>query len=192
MMLAAKNRGLTLVEMLVVVAILAALLGILLPALTRARSLADRSRCINNLFQIGMGIESASADNGGILPKARYLASPIINADPNPPLSVVLISELRSATDVFHCPGDHGSLYHVCGMSYFYHFVLSGRPVATLHAGYLGWSGPAEIPIVWDADNTVFPSYQGQIVVPRFHDYRVSLFGDWHVDTLADNQTPFF
>jgi len=188
----ADQRGLTLVEMLVVVAILAALLGILLPALTRARTLADRTRCTNNLHALGMAIDSVSQDNGGALPRARFLAAPIINADPNPPLSVVLIGELRAATDVFHCPGDDAYLFTVCGLSYFYNFVLSGRPVATLNAGYLRWSGPSQIPLVWDADNTVFPSYHGQVVVPRFHEARAALFGDWHVDTLPDDQTPFF
>jgi len=184
--------GLTLVEMLVVVAILAAMLGILLPALTRARTLADRSECINHLAAMGLAIDSLTQDQGGALPKARYLAQPIISADPNPPLSVTLIGQLRAQPDVFHCPGDANYLYQYCGLSYFYNFALGGRPLATLNAGYLNRSEPAEIPLLWDADNTVFPTIQGTLAVPRFHEQRNSLFGDFHVDTLADDQTPFF
>ncbi|MFY7894766.1 MAG: type II secretion system protein, partial [Phycisphaerales bacterium] len=43
------RRGLTLIELLVCIAVIAVLLGILLPTLTRARSVANRSLCASNL-----------------------------------------------------------------------------------------------------------------------------------------------
>jgi prepilin-type N-terminal cleavage/methylation domain-containing protein len=48
----ARDAGFTLVEILVVVAILAALAGILLPVLARAREAGRRTRCLANLRQI--------------------------------------------------------------------------------------------------------------------------------------------
>jgi len=63
-----KRNGFTLVELLVVVAIIALLLGILLPALGKAREIARTSVCLSNLKQIGTASVSYAMENGGILP----------------------------------------------------------------------------------------------------------------------------
>jgi len=64
-----RKTGFTLIELLVVMVIIALLVGLLLPALARAKEEARKTQCRSNLRQIGLGIEMYCNDNGGWTPE---------------------------------------------------------------------------------------------------------------------------
>lgn len=66
----------TLVEKLVVIAVIVMLAALLLPVLSRAKAKAQRNACLNNLRQINMGIRMYSDDSNDASPSPGSAASP--------------------------------------------------------------------------------------------------------------------
>lgn len=64
-----RRQGFTLVELLVVIAVVAILAGLLLPVLGRVKGKARDLGCLNNLKQWGVATHIFASDNGDLLPK---------------------------------------------------------------------------------------------------------------------------
>ena len=137
------HRGFTLVEMLVVISVMAILMGLILPAIQRAREAARRIHCVNNLKQIGIALhahESASgkfpASAGTLTRDGSYILQLLphseetalyngINLTDTSAMSVLTNSNttfMYILPSLFICPSDYGP-------------GISGTPPRTNYAG---------------------------------------------------------
>lgn len=67
-----STRGLTLVEVLVILAIIVVLIALLLPAGRSSRGAARRAQCTNNLKQLALGVSNYGLTHGVLPPRGRW------------------------------------------------------------------------------------------------------------------------
>ncbi len=95
----------TLVELLVVVAIISVLAAMLLPALERAQAVAQGASCLSNLRQVGLGSEGYLGDYAGYYVPMYWTAA--YNAwayDPTHGRWFQLLEPYTNSFRVFNCP----------------------------------------------------------------------------------------
>jgi prepilin-type processing-associated H-X9-DG protein/prepilin-type N-terminal cleavage/methylation domain-containing protein len=206
-----RHTAFTLVELLVVISIIALLMGILLPVLSKARRLARSTVCSANMRQMGIALNSYLIESNNRLPDSSCRIS-----DPNK-FWISILSEYVGQQLLFRCPSDRAQ-----------NFVDWNKPLSEQSAD-LRWSSFAlnalldskcprhygkynvvtairkpqhciyvsESPSSWTSADHVHPETwfynidlaKGQVAWDRHLGKSNYLFADGHAETLTIEQT---
>jgi prepilin-type N-terminal cleavage/methylation domain-containing protein/prepilin-type processing-associated H-X9-DG protein len=123
MMQRRKNQAFTLIEILVVIAIISILAAILFPVFARARENARRASCMSNLKQIGLGMMMYVQDYDETFPA---IAMGPAGQEVNWPY---LIQPYTKSTQVFLCPS--APIASVTNGNYGINWIMVNNPATT-------------------------------------------------------------
>lgn len=117
------RRGFSLLDLLVTIAVIALLMGIMLPAMSQVTDLTRRVVCRSNARQVGIGLQSYAEQNRDRLPPSIF-ASALIRGQFRPEEMTTLHTDgprgvwdglgwlyekdFTNAAEVFYCPAQQG------------------------------------------------------------------------------------
>ena len=98
---AKKQAGFTLIEILVVLAIIAILMSFIFPAVSRAKEQANVTKCISNVKQVALALTMYAGDHDDELPAVNQTLKDSWVAE------MIKGSYLKPKSPILHCPSDH-------------------------------------------------------------------------------------
>jgi prepilin-type N-terminal cleavage/methylation domain-containing protein len=146
-----SDKGFTLVELLVVIALIGMLVALLMPALASAKSKDARLTCINNLKQVGLAFRvwegdhndrypmQVAASSGGVNEFLGHSLGSATASVPSrgyaPGMTFMVMSNELSTAKILFCPADNIHSSFATNFSYFDLLYISGVPPPSGNVG---------------------------------------------------------
>lgn len=204
-----RSSGFTLVEMLIVLAIVGILAAILLPVFASVRDASRRTVCASNLRQIGLAMEAYAQDNN-----RRYPVNSINQSPSGQDCGWMFrLEPYVKASKVFECPSADAVQFGATDYSNEYHAGCPAPKVEELDGEVKTWRHWGSYDVNWPLKPWVRDSsfknpsafgfvldgvgdavYQGRRLlngerwmcgVPRHRNGANVLFADWHIKWLS-------
>jgi len=170
------QRAFSLIELLIVIAIIAILAALLLPVLNRAHEEGRATACVSNLHQIGLALQMYVDANNNTLPvmEDAPMNTNALATNAMPTVNVVLGTDLAN-TNVLHCPSDFQKIFQLTGSSYSWNNLLNGENASRLVVFGMTFR-PQAIPVFFDKQG--FHAARGPNKAVNY------LYADQHIKNL--------
>lgn len=202
----------SLVEMVVMVAIVLLLAALALPVFSKVQEVTLSMRCVANLRQIGIGCQGYVTENDGFLPGPIYNSVYAYYVIGNPALTTAIapyvgLTKPTTYSPLFMCPAflqkepKRGNVYNP---AYMIHYIATNyngntvypfgstasspalQPMKLAQVSEIG--GASEVWAICDLDKKNGPASAGWYstlpAAPVHGSYRNALFFDWHVGRI--------
>ncbi len=193
-----RRRAFTLVELLVVVAIIAILAGLLFPVLAKVKARAQSIACLNDLKQLQLCWTLYAHDNNDRLAPNDFVYTPALDPLSNgvswcPGLTIYdttttnlergLLFPYNRCTAIYHCPSDRSTVQKSTGEK-----LPLLRTRSYNMNGTLGCRSTPWIPVFFNFNEFVLPPPAKVFVMIEVHEDEIF---DAHFG-IASREIPFF
>jgi len=125
-----RHKAFTLVELIVVVAVIAILAALIFPVYQRVTANGQAAACLSNLRQIGTGLNAYLNENENKMPTLQIGRNSISQ---DVPVIDNTLNKYLTDKRVFICPADNKGIGVNTGTSYCWNVALNGQAVASLN-----------------------------------------------------------
>jgi len=143
------SRGFTLVELIVVMAVVAVLATLAFPISSRVIQSSKAAGCVSNLRNLGVALQSYLGEHNQIMPPT--LAAGRQSTSQDVPVIDNTLNAYVGDPRVFACPADNQGIAAASGTSYYWNSALDGQSAANLQFLFANGQN-SEIPVLCDKE----------------------------------------
>ena len=146
------NPAFTLVEMLVIIAVIGVLAALLLPTLGRAKESARATACLSNLRQVGIALQLYVQDHENRLPVMYDALISTNGPSTNTTTIDIVLSNYLGSPNILRCRSDDKDLFEKTASSYAWNSLLNGQDADHLQVFGIQFD-PHNIPVLFDKES---------------------------------------